>query len=224
MNSVMKRLMQYGIIPVVVIEEEGDAVWLSDAICEGGLPCVEVTFRTEAGAAAVHMIRKRHPEMTVGAGTVLTVRQAECAAAAGAQFVVSPGFDSEIIDYCVGRYIPVIPGAVTPGEMQYAVKAGLKVVKFFPAELSGGIPMIKAAAEVFSELSFMPTGGLNPENIRGYLGCDKVFACGGSWMVKKEYIKTGNYERIRMLTKEAADIVREMRRENGWQRLLHLEN
>lgn len=218
MDPVMKKLVQYGIIPVVVIEEKGDVAWLSDALCEGGLPCAEVTFRTEAAEEAVRIMREKHPEMTVGAGTILSAGQAECAEAAGAQFIVSPGYDSEIIDYCVGRRLPVIPGAVTPGEMQRAVKAGIRTIKFFPAELSGGLPMIKAAAAVYSTLRFLPTGGLNPENIRDYLRYERVCACGGSWMVKKEYIETRNYEKIKSLAKEAADLVQEVRRGNEWRR------
>ena len=149
--------------------------------------------------------------MLIGAGTVLTTGQADAAVAAGAGFIVSPGFNPRVVSYCLDRQIPVIPGVLTPSEMEQALEMGIRVVKFFPAEASGGLRMIRAVAAPYTQLSFMPTGGINEENVREYLSYDRVIACGGSWMVKKELIRDGRWNEIETLTKKAARIVEEIR-------------
>lgn len=152
-----------------------------------------------------------HPEMLVGAGTVLTIDQVNRAVKAGAKFIVSPGFDPEIVDYCLENNIPVLPGCITPSEVAQAVKRGLKVVKFFPAEQAGGIAMIKAMAAPYTMVKFMPTGGINTKNLADYLSCDKILCCGGSWMVKGDMIKAGEFDKITAMTKEAVAKVKEIR-------------
>ena len=152
-----------------------------------------------------------YPEMLVGAGTVLTIDQVNRAVKAGAKFIVSPGFDPEIVDYCLENNIPVLPGCITPSEVAQAVKRGLKVVKFFPAEQAGGIAMIKAMAAPYTMVKFMPTGGINTKNLADYLSCDKILCCGGSWMVKGVMIKAGEFDKITAMTKEAVAKVKEIR-------------
>ena len=155
---------------------------------------------------------EQFPEMLVGAGTVLTVEQVDAAVRTGAKFIVSPGFDAEIVDYCLKNEIPVFPGCISPSEVAQAVKRGLKVVKFFPAEPAGGISMIKAMAAPYTGLKFMPTGGINAKNLGEYLSCDKIVCCGGSWMVKGELVKTGEFNKIRQLTEEARRLVDSIRK------------
>ena len=184
---------------------------LADALCNGGLACAEVTFRTAAAGEAIHLMKEAHPEMLVGAGTVLTVEQVDRAVQAGAEFIVSPGFDPEIVDYCIAKKIPVFPGCITPSEAAQAVRRGLSVIKFFPAEQAGGLAFIKAMAAPYTSLSFMPTGGINPENVKKYLEYDCIFACGGSWMVKGKVITEGRFDEIEKLTREAAEIVKNIR-------------
>lgn len=184
MNETLEKLGQYGIVPVVVLNDSKDAEPLADALCEGGLACAEVTFRTKAAAESIKIMSEKHPEMLVGAGTVLTVEQVDEAVAAGAKFIVSPGLNSEVVKYCLDKNIAITPGVVTPSEMEQAIELGLNIVKFFPAEPSGGLSMIKAVSAPYTMLKFMPTGGINPGNVKEYLKSDKIFACGGSWMVK----------------------------------------
>ena len=204
MNSILEKIKKMGIVPVVVIETVKDAVPLSDALCKGGLACAEVTFRTAAASDAIRLMKDAHPEMLVGAGTVLTTAQVDSAVQAGAEFIVSPGFDPEIVDYCIEKKIPVLPGCITPSEVAQAVRRGLSVIKFFPAEQAGGLPFIKAIAAPYTSLSFMPTGGINSENVKKYLEYDRIFACGGSWMVKGKLISEGRFDEIENLTREAA--------------------
>lgn len=211
MNETLKKLGEYGIVPVVVLNDSKDAAPLADALCEGGLACAEVTFRTEAAAESIKIMSENHPEMMVGAGTVLTVEQVDEAVAAGAKFIVSPGLNPEVVKYCLDKNIPITPGVVTPSEMEQAIELGLNLVKFFPAEPSGGLAMIKAVAAPYTMLKFMPTGGINPNNVKEYLKDDKIFACGGSWMVKGNLVDEGNFDEIKKLTKEAVDIVKEIR-------------
>ena len=211
MENMIEEFQKLGVVPVVVLEDAKDALPLADALVKGGLPCAEVTFRTEAAAESIRLMSEKYPEMLVGAGTVLTTEQVDLAVEAGARFIVSPGFDPEIVDYCLGKNIPVFPGCVTPSEVAQAVKRGLKVVKFFPAEQAGGIAMIKAMAAPYHNIHFMPTGGINPENLKDYLSCDKILCCGGSWMVKEDMIRNGEFEKIQDLVKEAkesADAIR----------------
>lgn len=212
MKDITERFEKLGVVPVVVLEDAKDAVPLATALVEGGLPCAEVTFRTEAAEESIRLMTEQFPEMFVGAGTVLTVEQVDAAVRAGAKFIVSPGFDAEIVDYCLKNEIPVFPGCISPSEVAQAVKRGLKVVKFFPAEPAGGISMIKAMAAPYTGLKFMPTGGINAKNLGEYLSCDKIVCCGGSWMVKGELVKTGEFNKIRQLTEEARRLVDSIRK------------
>lgn len=206
MKTIEEIFAELKVVPVVVLDDAKDAEPLAKALVEGGLPCAEVTFRTEAAAESIRTMTEVYPDMLVGAGTVLTTEQVDKAVESGAKFIVSPGFDSEIVDYCIGKNIPVFPGCISPSEVAQAVKRGLKVVKFFPAEQSGGLAMIKAMAAPYHMLKFMPTGGINTENLKEYLACDKILCCGGSWMVKGDMIKAGEFEKIKKLTREAKEL------------------
>lgn len=212
MNTVIEKFSAFGIIPVVVLEKTKDAAPLAKALTEGGLPCAEVTFRTDTAEESIKIMASEYPDMFVGAGTVLTIEQVDRAVAAGAKFIVSPGFDLEIVDYCLSKEIPVFPGCVTPSEVAQAVKRGLKVVKFFPAEQFGGVATIKAIAAPYVGLKFMPTGGINAKNLESYLSCDKIVACGGSWMVKGDLIKAGKFDEIKAMTEEAVKLEAEIRK------------
>nr|WP_288663670.1 bifunctional 4-hydroxy-2-oxoglutarate aldolase/2-dehydro-3-deoxy-phosphogluconate aldolase [uncultured Dorea sp.] len=206
MKTIEETFAELKVVPVVVLDDVKDAEPLAKALVEGGLPCAEVTFRTEAAAESIRIMTEVYPDMLVGAGTVLTTDQVDKAVGSGAKFIVSPGFDPEIVDYCIGKNIPVFPGCISPSEVAQAVKRGLKVVKFFPAEQSGGLAMIKAMAAPYHMLKFMPTGGINTENLKEYLACDKILCCGGSWMVKGDMIKAGEFEKIKKLTQEAKEL------------------
>lgn len=211
MKTLEERFYDYAVVPVVVLNDAVDAIPLADALIKGGLPCAEVTFRTDAAEESIRRICESFPDMLVGAGTVLTTEQVERAYKAGAKFIVSPGFDPEIIDYCISIGLPVLPGCITPSEIAQAVKRGLKVVKFFPAEQSGGVAMIKAMAAPYSMVKFMPTGGISTKNLADYLSCDKILCCGGSWMVKEDLIKSGSFDKITGMTKEATALARSIR-------------
>ena len=206
MKTIEEIFAELKVVPVVVLDDAKDAEPLAKALVEGGLPCAEVTFRTEAAAEYIRIMTEVYPDMLVGAGTVLTTEQVDKAVGSGAKFIVSPGFDPEIVDYCIGKNIPVFPGCISPSEVAQAVKRGLKVVKFFPAEQSGGLAMINAMAAPYHMLKFMPTGGINTENLKEYLACDKILCCGGSWMVKGDMIKAGEFEKIKKLTREAKEL------------------
>lgn len=212
MSTAAERFAELGVVPVVVLEDAKDAAPLAKALVEGGLPCAEVTFRTAAAEESIRIMASEYPDMFVGAGTVLTIDQVDRAVAAGAKFIVSPGFDPEIVDYCLSKDIPVFPGVITPSEVAQAVKRGLKVVKFFPAEQFGGVATIKAMAAPYVGLKFMPTGGVNAKNLENYLSCDKIVACGGSWMVKGDLVKAGKFDEIKALTEEAVKLVAEIRK------------
>ena len=211
MNEVLMQIRKTGIVPVVVLDDAKDAKGLGQALIEGGLPCAEVTFRTAAAEEAIRIMSKEFPELLVGAGTVLTMDQAKRALDAGAKFMVSPGFDPQIVDFCLENGITITPGVATPTEIIMAMNKGLNVVKFFPAEPLGGLKMIKAIAAAFPEISFMPTGGISAKNVGEYLACDRIAACGGSWMVKKDLIRAGKFDEITAMVKEASRIVREVR-------------
>lgn len=203
MNDVLKKISNIGIVPVVVLDDAKDAAPLAKALCEGGLPCAEVTFRTAAAEESIRIMASEYPEMLVGAGTVLTTEQVDRAVNAGAKFIVSPGLNPKIVKYCLDKNIPVCPGINNPSNIETAIELGLDVVKFFPAEQSGGIEMIKAMAAPYTQMKFMPTGGINAKNICDYLAFDKIIACGGSWMVKKDLVAAGQFDKIRDLTEEA---------------------
>lgn len=208
MHDVLETIEQLGIVPVVVIENAKDAVPLCRALQEGGLPLAEITFRTAAAEDAIRAVSSDLPEVLVGAGTVLTTQQAEKAIKAGARFIVSPGLNPAVVEFCMEKSVPVIPGCCTPTDIEVALGLGLNVVKFFPAEAFGGIKTLKAISAPYSMMKFVPTGGINATNLNDYLSFDKVLACGGSWMVNSELLKRGDFEEITRLTREAMHLRR----------------
>ena len=203
MNAVLEKLSKIGIVPVVKIDRVEDAVPLAKALCAGGLPCAEVTFRTGAAAGAIKAMTESFPEMCVGAGTVLNAAQVDAAVAAGAQFIVSPGLNPRTVQYCQEKQIPITPGTSSPSDIEQAIELGLEVVKFFPAEQSGGLSKIKAMAAPYVNMKFMPTGGINAKNLTTYLDFNKIIACGGSWMVPSDLINAGEWDKIEQITREA---------------------
>lgn len=211
MNTIIEQLGGYGIVPVVVLNDAKKALPLAKALCDGGLPCAEVTFRTDAAEESIRLMSREFPDMLIGAGTVLSTEQVDRAVAAGAKFIVSPGLNPKVVTYCQEKNIPIVPGVVTPTEMEQAMELGLKIVKFFPAEPSGGLAMIKAVAAPYTMLKFMPTGGINAKNVRDYLAYDKILACGGSWMVKGSLIDEDRFDEIKAMCREAVEIVKEIR-------------
>ncbi len=211
MNAVLEQFGKIGIVPVVVLDDAKDAEPLAKALCAGGLPCAEVTFRTAAAEESIRIISKQFPEMLVGAGTVLSTEQVDRAVEAGAKFIVSPGLNPKVVQYCLDKKIPVTPGTQTPSEMEQALEMGLDVVKFFPAEPAGGLKMIKAVAAPYTTLKFMPTGGINLDNVEDYLKYDRILACGGSWMVKGDLVRTGKFDEIEKMTGDAANLVKKLR-------------
>lgn len=211
MSTIFEQFRQIGIIPVVVLDDAKDAPALAKALVEGGLPCAEVTFRTAAAADTIKAMSEAYPEMLVGAGTVLTTEQVDRAIAAGSKFIVAPGFNPKVVKYCQEKGIPVCPGIQTPTEIEAALELGLDTVKFFPAEPAGGLKMIKALAAPYVNVTFMPTGGISASNVREYLAYDRIIACGGSWMVKKDLVQAGEFDKIKEMVAEAAAIVKEIR-------------
>lgn len=200
--DVLKNLSQIGIIPVIALDDPNKAVPLAKALIDGGLPAMEITFRTAAGQEAIRKVAKAYPEILLGAGTILTVKQCEEAIEAGAKYIVSPGFFEPVVDYCLEHKIPVLPGCANASEMTKAVNKGLTSVKFFPAEDAGGVKYLKAVASVFP-LTFMPTGGVNTGNLLDYISFDRIFACGGTWMVKKDMIESEQFDKITAICKDA---------------------
>ena len=211
MTEMMQQLKKIGIIPVVVLNDVKDALPLGECLMKGGLPCAEVTFRTAAAEESIRQMAKAYPDMIIGAGTVLTTEQADRAIDAGAKFVVSPGFNPKVTEYVLKKGVPMTPGVCTPTEIEAAMSLGLDVLKFFPAEPSGGLKMLKAMAAAYVNLQFMPTGGINAENVKDYLKYDRIVACGGSWMVSGALVKEGKFDEIEALVREAANIVKEIR-------------
>ena len=209
MKEIAEKFQKFGVVPVVVLEDTKDAVPLAKALVEGGLPCAEVTFRTEAAEASIRKMTEAYPEMLVGAGTVLTKEQVDRAAAACAKFIVSPGLNPKTVKYCQEKNSPILPGVATASEIEQALELGLDVVKFFPAEVNGGLPAIKALSAPYHMMQFMPTGGVNPQNVKEYLSFDKVLACGGTWMVKDALINAGEFDKIKEMTREAIELVTE---------------
>lgn len=211
MGEILTKLQQYGVLPVVVLDDAKDARGLAKALIEGGLPCAEVTFRTDAAEEAIQIISKEYPEMIVGAGTVLTIDQAKRAIDAGAKFIVSPGINEEVVKYVLSRNIPMIPGTCTPTDVDKAVTLGITDVKFFPAEVAGGVAMMKAIAAPYTNVNFIPSGGINQSNLKEYLSYNRILFCGGSWMVKKDLITNQEFDTIKELTKETVQMVKEVR-------------
>ena len=203
MDTCIKELYRIGIVPVVALEDAADALPLGAALKKGGVSAIEVTFRTAAAADAIRLLTREMPELLVGAGTVITKEQADAAIEAGAKFIVSPGFQPELVSYVLSKGVPMCPGTATPGEMEQAMALGLSAVKFFPAEQNGGAPMLKALSAPYRDLLFMPTGGVKLENLRTYLALDQVFACGGTWLATKDDIKAKAFDKITARTREA---------------------
>ena len=203
MNDMMKELYSIGLIPVIKIENPDDAVPLAKARIDGGLPAAEITFRTACAAEAIKNITEAYPEMLVGAGTVLTCEQVDAAIAAGSKFLVSPGLNPKVTGYALSKGVPMLPGCSNPSDVEVALELGLKTVKFFPAEAVGGLKMLKAMAAPYGQLTFMPTGGINADNLLDYLKFNKIVACGGSFMVKDELVKEKKWDEITALTKDA---------------------
>lgn len=201
----LTKVLDHKIIPVVAIQDAGDALPLADALIRGGLPCAEITFRTAAAAGAIEAVAKRG-DIDVGAGTVLKVEQVKQAVDAGATFIVSPGFNPKVVAYCIDNSIPVTPGVSNPTDIEMALDFGLEILKFFPAEAFGGLKTLKAMSAPYTMMRFIPTGGIGPGNVLDYLRHPKVAACGGSWMVKSDLIAGGQFERITELTQEAVAI------------------
>ena len=203
MNSVLEQIGLAGIVPVVAIDDAANAEPLARALKEGGIPCVEITFRTAAAKEAITRIVAAHPDMLVGAGTVLSVDQAKTAIECGAKFIVSPGLNPKVVEYCGGRQIPITPGIATPSDVDVALEFGLDVVKFFPAEASGGLAYLNAIGAPYKMMKFIPTGGIDESLLMAYLKSPRVLACGGSWMVKAELINAGKFDEIRALSAKA---------------------
>lgn len=202
-KDVMKRLHGIGIIPAIVLDRVEDAAPLADALCKGGLPAAEVTFRTTAAHDAMIAMKKQRPELIVGAGTVLTKEQVDSAIDAGAEFIVSPGLNPEIVKYCQEKGVAVCPGISTASELEQALALGLHTVKFFPAEAMGGIKTIKALCGPYKNMTFLPTGGVNSNNMLDYLSFNKIFAVGGTWMVSADLIKNGKFDQVEKISKDA---------------------
>jgi len=205
-SAVLERFAAARVLPVIVIDDPDDALPLARALFDGGLPCAEVTLRTPRAVEALRRIAGELPDMLVGAGTVLTPAQAAEARGAGARFVVAPGFNAGMVEFCQSVNLPVFPGVCTPTEIEMALGAGLSVLKFFPAEPIGGLPFLKAVAAPYTTVSFMPMGGIGPSNLASYLAFPRVVACGGSWMAPNDWIAAGQFDRIRDATRAAVAI------------------
>lgn len=200
MKTIEQRLKEIKIVPVIAINSADQALPLAKVLMENGLPCAEVTFRTEAAVESIRLMREAYPDMLIGAGTVLTAAQVDQAIDAGVDFVVSPGFNPTTVKYCQQRNMPIIPGVNNPSLVEQAMEMGLKTLKFFPAEPSGGISMLKALTAVYP-VSFMPTGGVSPSNVTDYLAIKSVVACGGTWMVPTDLMDKGDWDSIAELIK-----------------------
>ena len=203
MDTIAQKIFEHGIVPVVKIDDAEKAVPLSRALIRGGIRCIEITFRTAAAERAIKNIAAACPEMLLGAGSILGADQVDCAVAAGAKFIVSPGFNANTAEHCIKKGIPIFPGCNNPTAIEGALALGLTDLKFFPAEQSGGLPMIKALCAPFPQVRFMPTGGINENNMKAYLAYPKVYAVGGSWMVAEELIANDRYEEIAELSQKA---------------------
>jgi 2-dehydro-3-deoxyphosphogluconate aldolase/(4S)-4-hydroxy-2-oxoglutarate aldolase len=213
--NVLDRLHQLGVIPVVKIDDANRSTQLAEALIRGGLPCVEITFRTEVAREAIYQINKEYPDMLVGAGTVLTPAQAEQAASAGAKFIVSPGFEPKVVDWCQSNHLAVIPGIATPTEALMALDKNLSVLKFFPCEALGGIPTLEAISAALVGIKFIPTGGITIHNIANYLRLPVVHAVAGSWMATSSMINDGAFRDITSLVGEAVTLVQRVRKDGG---------
>ncbi|MEI7907623.1 MAG: bifunctional 4-hydroxy-2-oxoglutarate aldolase/2-dehydro-3-deoxy-phosphogluconate aldolase [Bacteroidota bacterium] len=203
MNSVLQDIELTGIVPVIAIDDAVNAEPLAKALIDGGLPCAEVTFRTAAAKESISRISKSYPDMLLGAGTVLTIEQVKTAVDCGAKYIVSPGLNPKVVEYCVTNSIPIFPGVATPSEVEQAIELGLNVVKFFPAEGNGGLAYLKAIGGPYRQMKFIPTGGIDETNLLSYLKYSQIVACGGSWMVKPDFIANKQFDEIRKMTERA---------------------
>lgn len=210
-DAFYKKLESLLIVPVVVLESEGQAAPMANALMAAGMTSAEVTFRTAAAAGSIKAMKAAQPDMCVGAGTVLTIAQVDEAVAAGAEFIVAPNFDAEVVQHCIDIDVPVLPGTVTPTEVGAAEKLGLTVTKFFPAAQYGGLGTIKAICAPFTSHRFMPTGGVSMANLADYLGCDRIVACGGTWMVKPGLFSDGDFSAVEREAAAAMEAARAIR-------------
>ena len=210
-SAILQQMRNFGVVPVVEIDRAEDAIDLGQALLDGGLPCAEITFRTAAAEEAIRRITSELPDVLLGAGTVMNVEQAGKAVSAGARFIVSPGFDAKVVSWCLEHEVMVTPGVATPTEINMALDYGLSILKFFPAEALGGVKTLKAISAPYINIKFIPTGGVNLENLADYLRLPSVHACGGSWLVRRSLIKDGNFNEITRLVREALEIVHQVR-------------
>ena len=210
-DDVVTRLARLVLVPVIEIPAAALAIPLADALSEGGLPVIEITFRTPEAAAAIEAIARERPDMEVGAGTVLTFEQVDRALDAGARFLVSPGFNPQVVAYAQSRKAFMLPGIVTPTEIEMAMFQGIKVVKFFPAEAAGGARYLQALAAPYRSMSFIPTGGIDADKLEAYLAVTQVLAVGGSWMAPRDLIANGEFEAITQRTQEAVALATRLR-------------
>ena len=208
MNSIIQELSKIKVIPVIQIDDASNAVPLAKVLIENGLPAAEITFRTDAAIESIRLIKAAYPELLLGAGTILNAKQVDQAFAAGASFMVSPGLNPKTVKYCQDKGIPIVPGVNNPSQVEQGLELGLDLLKFFPAEASGGIAMLKSLLAPYVNLKLMPTGGVNKENVGDYLNVDRVICCGGTWMVSQALINEKNWKEIARLTREAADLVK----------------
>jgi len=208
--TVLERIKHAAVVPVVVLENADDAVPTAKALLSGGVDVMEITFRTAAAADSIERVAEECPEMLVGAGTVITLEQCKKAVSLGAKFIVSPGYCEEVVAWCVENSIPVTPGCVTPTEIMAAMEHGLNVVKFFPANVYGGLSAMKALSGPFGGLKFIPTGGVNGKNLGEYLAAPYVYAVGGSWLCAKTDITAHNFDKITELCREARIIAQNL--------------
>ncbi|UGA56819.1 bifunctional 4-hydroxy-2-oxoglutarate aldolase/2-dehydro-3-deoxy-phosphogluconate aldolase [Vibrio sp. VB16] len=207
MSTTLDKLKELKVIPVIAIDRAEDIVPLGKALAENGLPAAEITFRSDAAVEAIRLLREAQPNMLIGAGTILNKEQAMAAKEAGATFIVSPGFNPNTVKACQEMGIDIVPGVNNPSTVEAALEMGLKTLKFFPAEASGGIAMVKSLLAPYTDIELMPTGGINSKNINDYLAIPRVIACGGTWMVDKKLIDEGKWDEIGRLTKEAVELV-----------------
>lgn len=212
--TVLEHMKKTGIVPVVVIHHAEDALMTADALLAGGIDVMEITMRTDAALSAINAIKKQRPQVLVGAGTVVTLEQCRQAVEAGAAFIVAPGYDAEVVVWCLDNAVPVLPGCVTPTELMMAMEQGLNCFKFFPAGIYGGLKALKALSGPFPTASFVPTGGINGENLTDYLSAPFVQAVGGSWMCTAGDIAEHRWEKITNLSTEAVTAVRRLRQED----------
>ncbi|WP_027252573.1 bifunctional 4-hydroxy-2-oxoglutarate aldolase/2-dehydro-3-deoxy-phosphogluconate aldolase [Photobacterium halotolerans] len=208
-QSLIEKLKQFKVIPVIQINSVEQAVPLAKTLVENGLPVAEVTFRTDAAAEAIRLMHQAYPSLCIGAGTVLNAEQVDRAQEAGAEFIVAPGLNPNTVSYCQEKGIAVVPGVNNPSQIEQALELGLNFLKFFPAEASGGINMVKSLLAPYVDVSLMPTGGISKANVRDYLAVDRVLCCGGTWMVSPALIDNGDWDEIGRLVREAVELVRD---------------